>query len=450
MTKVAKVAVIGAGPAGMFAAQRLHTAGIDVVVFEAGEDLDTRKCPDQHCPTCINRTRCAILCGLGGAGGYSDGKVTLSINRGTQVGDADLSTYRSYVTQVYDIFDYYNDRYTMIQPTERPEILKGSKFEFESYPLMFYGTEEIRNAFSIMKLVLEKSGVIFKFNTPVKNVLPFKSKVLILTSNSWEEFDYAIVATGSFNKLWMERLARTLDVKLGTLGPAEIGIRLETHNTVLEPLINEFYDFKIYYTATNGYTYRSFCVNRGGSIVNEHRYRDGLISINGRSEQPMTNRSNMAIIAKIPNSKKLVRSIAEEAFQDGGLPRAFYYQDFIGGSAPKAINLDLGRRNFLLENSREASLLPEQIETGFVEFLLELQKVLPDLAVREDSIVYMPEIKYHMPRWLLEDGFVVSGQPRVQIVGNAAGYTDSISTAAIMGLVAADLRAEDPNVHTRW
>lgn len=50
MTKVAKVAVIGAGPAGMFAAQRLHTAGIDVVVFEAGEDLDTRKCPDQHCP----------------------------------------------------------------------------------------------------------------------------------------------------------------------------------------------------------------------------------------------------------------------------------------------------------------------------------------------------------------------------------------------------------------
>ena len=37
MTKVAKVAVIGAGPAGMFAAQRLHTAGIDVVVFEAGE-----------------------------------------------------------------------------------------------------------------------------------------------------------------------------------------------------------------------------------------------------------------------------------------------------------------------------------------------------------------------------------------------------------------------------
>jgi len=42
-----------------------------------------------------------------------------------------------------------------------------------------------------------------------------------------------------------------------------------------------------------------------------------------------------------------------------------------------------------------------------------------------------------MPSWPLGEGFVVEGCPGLQVICNSAGYTDSISTAAVMGLVAA-------------
>src|SRR5512136_1776699 len=64
-----RVIIVGAGPAGIFAALTLADLGIDrVLLLEQGKDLDARQ---RQCSE-------DMLCGWGGAGAYSDGKLTFS------------------------------------------------------------------------------------------------------------------------------------------------------------------------------------------------------------------------------------------------------------------------------------------------------------------------------------------------------------------------------------
>ena len=87
------------------------------------------------------------------------------------------------------------------------------------------------------------------------------------------------------------------------------------------------------------------------------------------------------------------------------------------------------------------NLFPSWLYTGFVEYIQNLEKLFPGLIA--NSYIVAPEIKYHMPRFPITDGFEVATLESAgcYVIGNCAGYTDSISTAGTMGIVAArDIR----------
>ena len=74
------VIIVGAGPAGIFAAlELLKRDKIRVLILDQGPDLDRRVCvartKDLKCKICHP---CAITSGWGGAGAFSDGKLTLT------------------------------------------------------------------------------------------------------------------------------------------------------------------------------------------------------------------------------------------------------------------------------------------------------------------------------------------------------------------------------------
>jgi uncharacterized FAD-dependent dehydrogenase len=78
------VVIIGAGPAGLFAAHEItEKSSLKVLVIDKGKDINSRQCPSistfVRCKKC---NPCNILCGLGGAGGLSDGKLNLKANVG--------------------------------------------------------------------------------------------------------------------------------------------------------------------------------------------------------------------------------------------------------------------------------------------------------------------------------------------------------------------------------
>ena len=75
------VAIIGAGPAGIFTALEIVKLKPEwkVILIEKGQRIEKRKCPIREgAPKCVNCKRCGLLCGWGGAGAFSDGKLPLT------------------------------------------------------------------------------------------------------------------------------------------------------------------------------------------------------------------------------------------------------------------------------------------------------------------------------------------------------------------------------------
>ncbi|MGL5962180.1 MAG: NAD(P)/FAD-dependent oxidoreductase, partial [Cetobacterium sp.] len=80
---IERVAVIGTGPAGLFAALRLCELGIKPVIYERGEKVDERdETIDKFVQFSILDTNSNIQFGEGGAGTYSDGKLNTRVKSG--------------------------------------------------------------------------------------------------------------------------------------------------------------------------------------------------------------------------------------------------------------------------------------------------------------------------------------------------------------------------------
>ena len=84
------VAIIGGGPAGIFTALEVVKLKPEwkVVLIEKGQRIEKRKCPIREGSSkCVNCKRCGLLCGWGGAGAFSDGKLTLTPDVGGHLVD---------------------------------------------------------------------------------------------------------------------------------------------------------------------------------------------------------------------------------------------------------------------------------------------------------------------------------------------------------------------------
>ena len=102
----ASVKVVGAGPAGIFSALELtEKTNLNVLILDRGPDIDKRKCPSSRGFECVHCEPCSVLSGWGGAGAYSDGKLTLSTEVGgwlnQYVSTKELQSLVKHVDSVY-------------------------------------------------------------------------------------------------------------------------------------------------------------------------------------------------------------------------------------------------------------------------------------------------------------------------------------------------------------
>ena len=74
------ILIIGAGPAGIFAAYELLNRGYKgkILIAEKGVAIENRACPKAKTGHCVSCKNCHITTGFSGAGAFSDGKLSLS------------------------------------------------------------------------------------------------------------------------------------------------------------------------------------------------------------------------------------------------------------------------------------------------------------------------------------------------------------------------------------
>lgn len=451
--------IIGSGPAGLFAADQLIQSGItDVLVIEKGRPMTGRDCPTG--PGCDCRL-CHVLEGEGGAGSFSDGKITLSATRGThgqQLFTQDQERLLAIVDRRMREFVPDGVDYPPIATLDALDGHEDTGLRFESYPLLHVGSDGIRIFGQRFAEHLRAQGVAFLTGTAATDLTIRDGRVsgAQLYSRSsrttWSvRADVVILAAGMPGTPWVESQLRRAGVQLDT-GPADIGIRVETTAAALAPFIDSFYDFKVTHTSTDGVQLRSFCVNGNGYVVNEYHRALGVRAVNGHSFLDRTSgQSNLAILATVdeaftPDPKAYVRDLARGINAGAaGYPVMQPLHEFVPGLAAAPAQ-GVRATNMKTRPGQLNRLLPVVLYEAFAGYLRALGDVLPPV-LGADTVVYAPEIKYYNYRVPIDvvtwESVDVDG---LFVVGNAAGYTASLSAAALSGIIAGRAAAAQPAV----
>ncbi len=173
------VIIVGAGPAGVFAALELsERSDLRIGILDKGQSIEDRHCPSRdRGGKCRQCQPCAIMAGWGGAGAYSDGKLTLSPAIGGRLADIlgqeKVGRLIREVDQTYVRFgasgSVYGRRTDQVEALEKRAALAGLRFI--SVPIRHIGTERCAEVMRAMRDELVKRDVEVKMRTPVVRVL---------------------------------------------------------------------------------------------------------------------------------------------------------------------------------------------------------------------------------------------------------------------------------------
>ncbi len=441
------VLIIGSGPAGLFCAGRLREAGVgNILVIEQGKAMRRRTCPDS--PLCDCRP-CDVLEGEGGAGSFSDGKITLSATRGTHGEELFTPQQASMLGRVEQVIRQFAPAVADYPPIDALAALRGHEdtgLAFSSYPLIHLGSDGIRDFGRAYAAHLEQAGVHIATGLQATELLADDGQVAGVAVRDRHSragtvipASRVVAACGLAGAAWLEDELRQAGVQLRT-GPADFGIRLETTAAALSTFTGEFYDFKLARHA-GGIGLRSFCVNGDGFIVAEYHRGLGIRGVNGHSYlSRKSGQSNLAIVATITQEhhadpKAYVRQLATQVnAAAGGYPIRQQLAELLPGCQPPA---GIQVTNPKTRPGRLQDVLPAALLAAFCGYIEALSQLEPAMLAA-DALVYAPEIKYYAYQVPVDQTWQSTDSGGLYVTGNAAGYTASLSAAALTGIIAAD------------
>lgn len=283
------VVVVGAGPAGIFAALELSRAsGLDVLVVEKGSDLPKRSCPARQSGQCSHCSPCGITCGWGGAGAFSDGKLTLSAELGGWLEEyvlrSELDRLLADVDRVWcehgapsTVYGDDPDRVMEWKTRAMREELR-----LLHSPIRHMGTERCRAVLGSMRRELG-GKVDVETRTAVASLKTRGDAIrgVLLESGRSIKAGAVIVAPGREGAGWLKSEAERLGLPVMS-NAVDIGVRVEVPALFMEQITADLYEPKLLYTSHRFEDrVRTFCVNPHGVVCKES-YGD-VVTVNGHS-----------------------------------------------------------------------------------------------------------------------------------------------------------------------
>ena len=322
------VVIIGAGPAGLFAAYELieNNNKLKIALLDKGRIASKRVCPMKKTGVCANCNPCAILSGFGGAGTFSDGK----LNFIPKLGKSDLFKYmdKSEAYKIIDETEKIFNKFNMdadIYPTNMEEAnkLKSDISKIGADLLIIkqkhLGSDKLPGYIENFTNYLKDKGVEILDNCNVYDI-ENKDNNYIVKYNKDKELKckYVIVAPGRTGAKWIQELADKYNFEYISRS-IEIGVRVEVRKEILKDICSVIYDPTIFInTKTYNDQIRTFCTNPEGFVAKENY--NGYICVNGHALKDIkSNNSNFAFITKISltepvtNTRKYGEAIASIA-----------------------------------------------------------------------------------------------------------------------------------------
>ena len=445
------VIIVGAGPAGIFSALELSgKTDLSILMLEKGSDIDKRKCPASRGLGCINCRPCQLLSGWGGAGAFSDGKLTLSTSVGgwldEYIGKERLSSLLDYVDKTYakyaDSSVVYGYDIDEVERIEKRASLAG--LQLIKQKIRHLGTDKCREVLQKIRRDIN-DHVEVRTNTEVKDLLVEDRKVKGVETINGERFlgKYVIVAPGRVGAEWLKSEAQALGLK--TLNnPVDVGVRVETLASVMENLTDVLYEPKfIYYSRAFDDKVRTFCVAPYGEVITESY--DGVISVNGQSyANRKTENTNFAILVSTSFTYPFREPIAYGEY----IARL---ANLLSGTViiQRLGDLILGRRSTeerikrsvvkpTLKTATPGDLsfvLPYRYLTDIREMLQALDKVAPGIYSKH-TLLYGVEVKFYSSRLELNETLETKVK-NLFTIGDGAGVTRGLIQASASGVIVA-------------
>ena len=422
-------AIIGAGPSGLFCAYLLVMAGLKPVIFERGGKIEDRiKDVNSFFENRRLNPECNIQFGEGGAGTFSDGKLTTGIN--------DFRC--DYILKTFFEFGAPKD----ILTDGKPHI----------------GTDYLRKIIVNIRKKIEELGGEFHFYTRVDKLVFANNRVekIILENGERYTCEAVVLATGHSARDTYKMLAES-NISMEKK-PFSVGFRVEhLREDINKMRYHKYYnheklkaaDYKLSYRSGERGCY-SFCMCPGGLVV-PSQSEENTVVVNGMSNFKRDEiNSNSAIVASVfPEDTEngvlggmyFQRELEKKAFDMAGGDYSAPVQllkDFLNGEKTTGLagvkpSYCLGY-NFADFNNLLPDFVGNIIKEGFNDFDRKMKGFADSGAV-----ITGVETRTSAPvRILRNEEFVSPDALNLYPCGEGAGYAGGIMSAAADGLKVAE------------
>lgn len=418
-----KPVIVGAGPAGLFCALTFIDNGYKPIIIEQGSKVEDRiKYVEEYKTTGKINELCNVQFGEGGAGTFSDGKLTTGISS-------------PYIKKVLNYF------YQFGAPEE---ILYLNKPHI--------GTDNLIKILMNMREYIESKGGEYYFNTKLTDIIRNNNSVKVVTSNGEFETDALILAIGhsardTFKMLKeknMEMLRKNFSV----------GVRIEHKQTMINESQYGTYtklnlppaEYKLAYHGDDNRSCYTFCMCPGGEVIASSSEKESVVT-NGMSvfKRDKENANAALLVNVLTTDFEGTDPLAGLYFQEELEHKAFILggsnynapvqrvEDFIKNQPSSSIGkiIPTYKPGYTLCNLND--ILPNFVSKTLKEGILYFDNKIKGFA-NPDAILTGVETRSSSPVTIPRNENLMSNIACIYPCGEGAGYAGGITSAAVDGI----------------
>lgn len=420
--------IVGFGPAGMFAALYLARCGAKPIIIERGACIEERqKAVQEFLQNKILNPNCNVQFGEGGAGTFSDGKLTTNLKN------------------------------PMIMFILQELVNHGAKEEILYEAMPHVGTDYLAKIVKSMREEIKSLGGTFYFNTIFLDAQKQADDTFVVTAQKDERLSFQtnhlLLGLGHSARDTIRHLYDDMHLAMEPKS-FSMGVRIE-HPA---KMINEAQYGRLagclppaYYKLAHHTKERgiyTFCMCPGGYVL-ASQSEEGTIVTNGMSNQNRAGEnSNGAILVDVKPSDYMKDHPLD------GLAYQEYYEKLafkIGKDYRAPANLVAEfMKNQVAEGLRSIPTtyphglvftnlkycLPKFVVNGIKEGIIAFDQKLRGFA-HPDAVLVGIESRSSSPVRIMRDETRQSSVPGIYPIGEGAGYAGGISSAALDGLLTA-------------